>query len=156
MFMVNPSPPCANEHARDVGRIRIERLILGAACVFSMSLARPVLADASPRASGPASGIVTAMPCAASASDTPGDLLDPTYALAPRRTPYDSPDPLLDPIDDDDDDEDGRERFRSQSHDGNLELAFRMRRQSHAWIRPLTPDTGLLPHVFLIDSVRRL
>ena len=154
MFMVIPSPPCANEHARDVGRIRIERLILGAACVFSMSLAKPVLADASPRASGPASGIVAAVPRAASASDAPDDLLDQTSALEPDHTPYDSTDPLLDPIDDDD--EDGRERFRSQSHDGNLQLAFRLRRQSHAWIRSLTPDDGLLPHVFLIDSVRRL
>lgn len=153
--MFTPSPSCANGLARDVGWHHAARLIVGAASVLSLTLALPALAGASSQARGAAPGIAVAAHCTAAAPDTADDRSDRTSAYASDRTRHDSTDLELDQIDDDD--EDGRERFRTHSPHGNLHIAApHVRRQSHVRVRSLTPDDGLLPHQFVIDSVRRL
>jgi hypothetical protein len=136
-----PSPPCAHGSALDDGWFQVARLTVAASCMLLLTLAAAAVAHAS-SPSGPAPATVSAAPCTAATPFTANaDLFDTTTAQDPDRTPYD--------------DEDGRETLRIRSPHGALEYALGLRRQSHAGKGSLTSD-GLLPHQFVIDSLRRL
>jgi hypothetical protein len=99
-----------------------------AASALTIALAFPVLADASQ-----ASRVSSHAEAAVSWTDTaPGLADDVLFDTAPAK------------------------RFRVHSPDGNLEPAHGSRRPPHVPLGSLTLDDGLLPHGFLIDSVRRL
>jgi hypothetical protein len=122
------SPPCANGLVRDAVWQRAARLV-GAASILTIALALPVLADPAPETSRVAPHAAAAVPCTGTAPGISDDVsLDTTSA----------------------------KRFRVDSHDGNLELAHGLRYPQQVPLGSLTLDDGLLPHGFLIDSVRRL
>lgn len=144
------SPPCVHGFAGDVGWPHAARLVAGASCALLLTFAGPAVAHASSPL-GPAPAMSAAAACTTAPRTLHDDPLDRTTAHEPDRTPCDSTNLRLDETDD----ENGRERVRAYSHDSTLAHALGLRRPSHAGKGSLTHD-GLLPHRYLVHSVRRL